>query len=203
MYLYVICLCVLLLNCLWFVKTQGAAGVKKIIITWGISVTGKFCLPCVKRNTKLNKIRLKFKTKYPEMFNDFQSHKTMIMYHGTSRSSAREIIKEGFRASTGGCLGPGVYATRDISKARGYVKKRGNVEGVILKVEVETGLVKKIYSSGHSLKYNWAIYGYDSSWIPKGAGAGAGDLEEFCINAPKKVKVIGTLDKNGNEIDEC
>ena len=32
-------------------------------------------------------------------------------YHGTSSSAAKEIMKHGFRRSTGGMLGPGVYCT--------------------------------------------------------------------------------------------
>ena len=40
------------------------------------------------------------------------------MYHGTTRAAADQIERGGIRASTGGMLGAGVYAIRDIKKAR-------------------------------------------------------------------------------------
>ena len=43
---------------------------------------------------------------------------TVTMYHGTTREAADQIERSGFRPSTCGTLGPGVYASRDIKKAR-------------------------------------------------------------------------------------
>ena len=58
--------------------------------------------------------------------------KTMTMYHGTSQSNARSIVANGFRPSTGGMLGAGVYVTADPEKAKRY----GNT---LITVEVKTG----------------------------------------------------------------
>ena len=44
----------------------------------------------------------------------------MIMFHGTDASAARSIEQGGFRPSTGGMLGRGVYVSRDVEKAKAY-----------------------------------------------------------------------------------
>ena len=75
---------------------------------------------------------------------------TITMYHGTTRSNARSIQREGFRPSSGGMLGPGVYCSRDINKARQY----GGSNGVILKLEVSVGKVYVINNQGDR-NSNW------------------------------------------------
>lgn len=140
------------------------------------------------------------KRKYPEKFNDFQSFKTIIMYHGTSRKACMDILKNGFVVSSSGTLGSGVYVSKNIEKAKKYVRHKNNERGVILKVEVDTGLVKKIYKIDHYCRKNWKTYGYDSAWTPSGSGVSIGNFEEFCISDPQKVKVKAVLDANGTEI---
>ena len=47
--------------------------------------------------------------------------KVYVMYHGTpSLENAALIEQRGFKASTGGLLGPGIYVSRDVEKARQY-----------------------------------------------------------------------------------
>jgi hypothetical protein len=65
-----------------------------------------------------------------------KSGQEFIMYHGTTASAAQAIEAGGFRASTGGMLGPGVYCSRDIRKARAY----GGAGNVVLKLKVRSGL---------------------------------------------------------------
>ena len=59
------------------------------------------------------------------------------MYHGTTRQNADSIEKEGFRPSTGGMLGSGVYLSRDITKAETYGQ-------VVFECLVDVGRVKRI-----------------------------------------------------------
>merc|ERR1712098_394232 len=83
------------------------------------------------------------------------SSESRTMFHGTRPEAAKSIQKEGFKPSTNGMLGPGVYVSQDINKAR----KHG---AVVLETEVRTGKVKKIDRQGHSMQKSWANEGYDS-----------------------------------------
>lgn len=44
----------------------------------------------------------------------------MTMYHGTSAANVQSIKQNGFRPSSSGMLGPGVYVSRDRQKAEKY-----------------------------------------------------------------------------------
>lgn len=63
------------------------------------------------------------------------------MYHGTSPSNADSIEHSGFRLSSDGMLGRGVYLSRDFSKARAY-------GAVVLRVSVKVGRVCTIVAKG-------------------------------------------------------
>merc|ERR1712098_524240 len=91
------------------------------------------------------------------------SSESRTMFHGTRPEAAKSIQKEGFKPSTNGMLGPGVYVSQDINKAR----KHG---AVVLETEVRTGKVKKIDRQGHSMQKSWAKEGYDSAWVPPNCG---------------------------------
>jgi len=55
-----------------------------------------------------------------------------LMYHGTPNLENAALIEQnGFKASTDGLLGPGVYVSRDVEKARKYAER-----GVIFEVTV-------------------------------------------------------------------
>ncbi|XP_078721219.1 uncharacterized protein LOC144937684 [Lampetra fluviatilis] len=114
-----------------------------------------------------------------------------IMYHGTNVASAKAICSEGFRQSTGGMLGRGVYVSRNIDKARRYPLNTEDHLKVILKLEVDVGKVKKIDSQGHPLRLTWHDEGYDTAWVPAGCGMVISHLEEDCVWDPERVKVIG------------
>ena len=117
------------------------------------------------------------------------------MYHGTpSLENAALIEQNGFRASSGGLLGPGVYVSRDMGKAEQYRKG-----GVMFEVLVRVGLVcdikdhqvpvpvgskwkemknanpdavqdmkaaKDLVASGWTREAPWHAAGYDTAWVP-------------------------------------
>lgn len=110
------------------------------------------------------------------------------MYHGTLKTNAPTIISSGFRPSTGGTLGPGVYCSRNINKAMGYPLCATN-DRVVLKLRVRVGKVKKLEGQSLNLQTSWHQQGYDTAWLPASA-SGVG-LEEDCVWDPKRITVVG------------
>lgn len=108
--------------------------------------------------------------------------KTMTMYHGTSQSNAQSIVASGFRPSTGGMLGAGVYVTADPAKAKRY----GNT---LITVEVKTGRTKKITSQSDPLRTTWNSHGYNSAWVPENCGMVTSGLTETCVFNPDRIRV--------------
>jgi len=114
--------------------------------------------------------------------------KVYVMYHGTpSLENAALIEQNGFRASRGGLLGPGVYVSRDFKKAEKY-----GGGGVIFEVLVRVGKVCHIedhevpipvgrmltagvvqrmvpagtlHPQGWSELSPWSDAGYDTAWV--------------------------------------
>ncbi|XP_077105922.1 uncharacterized protein LOC143764338 [Ranitomeya variabilis] len=119
--------------------------------------------------------------------------KIYVMYHGTTLKSALQIIQNGFKRSSGGMLGPGVYVSRDIEKAARYPLDDQR-DQVILKLRVNVGRVKMIDRQGHPLQKTWHSEGYDTAWVPEYCGMVKSGLEEDCIWDPKRVKVVGIAD---------
>uniref|UniRef100_A0A8C1SIA5 Poly [ADP-ribose] polymerase n=1 Tax=Cyprinus carpio TaxID=7962 RepID=A0A8C1SIA5_CYPCA len=74
------------------------------------------------------------------------------MYHGTSRENAEKIKVSGFKQSSGGMLGRGVYLSRDLEKASRYPLDLPENKRVVLRVKVNVGRVKKIDKQGHPLQ---------------------------------------------------
>ena len=108
--------------------------------------------------------------------------KTMTMYHGTSPSNAQSIVANGFRPSTGGMLGQGVYVTADPAKAKRY----GNT---LITVEVKTGRTKKITSQSDPMRTTWNSHGYNSAWVPENCGMVTSGLTETCVFNPNRIRV--------------
>ena len=118
----------------------------------------------------------------------WMTDKVYVMYHGTpSLENAALIEQNGFRASRGGLLGPGVYVSRDVKKAEQY--GRG---GVIFEVLVRVGKVchiedhevripvgrmlragvaqrmvpaSTLHPQGWSELSPWSDNGYDTAWV--------------------------------------
>ncbi|XP_067426891.1 grass carp reovirus (GCRV)-induced gene 2e [Thunnus thynnus] len=123
--------------------------------------------------------------------------KKYVMYHGTTSASAQVILASGFRQSTGGMLGPGVYLSRDLEKASRYPIDHPEHDRVVIKVSVNVGRVIVINKQGHPRQKNWhdPRYGevYDTAWVPPGCGMVKSGLEEDCVWDPNRIKILRTI----------
>ncbi|XP_063060624.1 uncharacterized protein LOC134453806 [Engraulis encrasicolus] len=122
-----------------------------------------------------------------------QCGRTYTMYHGTSRQAAASILKNGFRPSSDGMLGRGVYVSRDLKKASGYPLRLPERERVVLKVLVSVGQVKKIDYQGHPWQKTWRQYGYDTAWVPPKCGMVSSGLEEDCVWDPNRIQIVEVI----------
>ena len=124
---------------------------------------------------------------------EIETDEIHVMYHGTkSLEMAALIEQQGFKRSTGGLLGPGVYVSRNVQEAERY--KGSN--GVILEMLVKVGRVcyirdhevpnpahgvplaagtsrkmvaaKDLVSGDWSTEAPWHDAGYDTAWVPEG-----------------------------------
>ncbi|XP_071379085.1 grass carp reovirus (GCRV)-induced gene 2p [Centroberyx affinis] len=113
------------------------------------------------------------------------------MYHGTSIASARLIIASGFKQSSGGMLGKGVYVSRNRKKAQRYPLLCHSANRVVLEVRVRVGRVKRIDKDNHPMQHTWNAGGYDTAWVPPNCGmlAVPSGMEEDCVFDPKRVEV--------------
>ncbi|KAM3597748.1 uncharacterized protein V6R79_008810 [Siganus canaliculatus] len=116
-----------------------------------------------------------------------------IMYHGTTRQNAQLILATGFRQSSGGMLGPGVYLSRDLNKASRYPIDHPEHDRVVIKVLVKVGRVKKIDRQYHPLQKTWHDHGYDTAWVPPNCGMLPSGLEEDCVWDPRRIQIIATI----------
>ncbi len=129
------------------------------------------------------------------------------MYHGTTLSSAHNIMRTGFRigrgrSSTGEerlMLGPGIYASPDIDKAREYAKNRKFTDGepgAVLEVEVDMGRnICKVTRQGQWNMDTWQQQGYNSAWVPEGCGMVRCEMTEVCVKHPRSVKQYKSITK--------
>lgn len=115
------------------------------------------------------------------------------MYHGTSVASARLIIANGFKQSSAGMLGKGVYVSRDKKKAAHYPLNSQITDRVVLEIRVRPGRVKRIDKDNHPMQLSWHQNGYDTAWVPPNCGmlSVPSGLQEDCVFDPKRVEVIG------------
>ncbi|XP_039607998.1 calsequestrin-2-like isoform X1 [Polypterus senegalus] len=132
------------------------------------------------------------------------NNKVYVMYHGTSRKNANIIKEKGFKRSTKGMLGAGVYVSRDPRKALRYPLKGKPENRVVLELLVNVGMVKKINRQGHPMQKTWHKHGYDTAWVPPACGMVDSLLEEDCVWDPKRIKVLDILepDELNSESDE-
>ncbi|KAM9746235.1 uncharacterized protein ACNS7B_010296 isoform 1-T4 [Menidia menidia] len=118
---------------------------------------------------------------------------TYVMYHGTTREAAQSIRASGFRQSSDGMLGRGVYLSRDLDKASRYPLNCPEGERVVIKVKVNVGKVKKIDKQDHHLRKTWHDEGYDTAWVPPNCGMVKSGLEENCIWDPKRITILSLI----------
>lgn len=116
------------------------------------------------------------------------------MYHGTDAAAAAQIQRHGFRVSSDGMLGRGVYLTRDFTKTLVYARKKCG-RGVVLEVRVRVGRVKRIDRVGHPLQKTWQSRGFDTAWVPGSRPGRPGMVPsgktENCVKDPKRIRVVG------------
>ncbi|TSL82599.1 hypothetical protein Baya_6698 [Bagarius yarrelli] len=125
------------------------------------------------------------------MSSRFEGHRFWIMYHGTRLSAAQAIIRDGFRRSTDGMLGPGVYLSRSVEKVRRYpLDAQPGERLAILEVRVEVGLVIRIDYQGHPLQKIWHQHGYSTAWVPPNCLMVDSNLEENCVWDPARIEVL-------------
>ena len=118
------------------------------------------------------------------------NHRTYVMYHGTTTANARAIKASGFRQSSGGMLGPGVYLSRDLDKASRYPIDHPEWDRAVVKVKVNVGKVIAINYQGHPKQKTWSNYGFDTAWVPPNCGMVKSGLEENCIWDPRRIEII-------------
>jgi len=127
---------------------------------------------------------------YENGMQKYPGRRKYIMYHGTTMANARKIQSEGFRPSSDGMLGYGVYLSRSQEKASRYPMSAGGEELAILKLSVRVGKVKKIDRQGHPLQKTWHLHGYDTAWVPPNCGMVSCGLEEDCVYDPSRITVL-------------
>ncbi len=116
-----------------------------------------------------------------------------IMYHGTTREAAEQIKVSGFRQSSDGMLGRGVYLSRDVQKASRYPLNLPESQRVVLRVRVDVGKVKKIDHQGHPLQKTWHDEGYNTAWCPPNCRMVPSGLEEDCVWETNRITVIDEI----------
>jgi hypothetical protein len=129
------------------------------------------------------------------------------MYHGTRPEVAALIEQCGFKASTQGLLGPGVYVGRTAEGCRKY-------GSTILEVMVRVGRVcradqhPELIPRGYGTDAPWHdVGGYDTAWVPPDCPASVfdeselyeGAVEEGCVWDAGRVKVLGRAADDGDE----
>ncbi|XP_010865156.1 grass carp reovirus (GCRV)-induced gene 2o [Esox lucius] len=120
------------------------------------------------------------------------NEKVYTMYHGTNLKNAQDIITNGFKRSSDGLLGPGIYVSRNIEKAKCYPLTADKKDKIVFKLKVRVGKVKKIDTDNHPLQKSWHQNGYDSCWVPPKCGMNAikSGREEDCVWDPTRIVVV-------------
>ena len=108
-------------------------------------------------------------------------HEVLLMYHGTLSRNVESILKNGFRPSSTGMLGPGVYTSKEIQKTYSY-------GDITFKLIVYMGRVKKVKVLNGPESKNWQAR-FDSAWVPNGLVPSG--RQENCIKQAKYIKILG------------
>ena len=100
---------------------------------------------------------------------------------GTSWSNAQKIAREGFKPSADGLLGPGVYLTGDVAKAKRFAaenQRHGDEDGCLVKCRVTVdnpkylkgGNAPKGTHPGHdAVRTNWTSLSPHPEWVVRNA----------------------------------
>lgn len=123
----------------------------------------------------------------------------VVMYHGTTIDAADGILRQGFKVSSKGLLGSGVYLTPDKSKAALYGQK-------LLICSVNVGRNCCIDRPDHPDRLTWPEF-CDTKWIPGHVMRHWSSLrgEVYCVRDSTRVAVVDIHDVRccGCSISEC
>ena len=108
-------------------------------------------------------------------------HRFYVMYHATKKENVSSILADGFRESTGGMLGPGLYVSRDIDKTRAY----GDVCFKLLVYIGITKLMAEVDTSG-----DWRSH-HHSAYLPPNNDVVPSKREETCLKSAKQARILG------------
>ena len=109
-------------------------------------------------------------------------NRVRTFFHGTDAEAAKKILRYGFKESSSGMLGPGVYMSTDLSKAQAY----GNV---ILSLKVQCRKTKVIDCQGHYLQQSW--HGkFNTAYVPAGRGVTPSGRTETCVRSANQVRAV-------------
>ncbi|KAK1877946.1 Protein mono-ADP-ribosyltransferase PARP3 [Dissostichus eleginoides] len=117
-----------------------------------------------------------------------------VMYHGTTRAIAQSIQATGFRQSTDGMLGRGVYLSRDLLKASRYPIDHPEQDRAVIKCSVNVGKVIKIDHQDHPKQKTWHKDGFDTAWVPPNCRMVKSGLEEDCVWDPSRITISKVID---------
>jgi len=119
---------------------------------------------------------------------------TFEMYHGTSMDNAADIMKNGFKPSSNGYLGKGVYGGYE-DKARDYAKlgsRHGGTDGALIKckVTIDEGQASIVTANASVKGSRQRCKDSDAPavWYP-GGDPGV-KRPEVCVRNPAKIEII-------------
>uniref|UniRef100_A0A7S2AU97 PARP catalytic domain-containing protein n=1 Tax=Alexandrium andersonii TaxID=327968 RepID=A0A7S2AU97_9DINO len=105
-----------------------------------------------------------------------------IAYHGTSRANAQSIQRDGFRPSSGGCGGQGIYVAAS-RKASRFAHDFHSGDPVLLKCSVTVKRPK--YSNADCT--NWQNEGFDGCRLERTSRS---RNPEWCIASSAQITVL-------------
>ena len=98
-------------------------------------------------------------------------------------------MDSGFRPSSDGMLGPGLYVTTDRSKAVAFAKASGD-EGRVIVGRAQFGNTAMVDArdarKGHYSETSWQS-SHDTAYVPRGEGVAR---PEHCVKDPARVKPL-------------
>lgn len=130
---------------------------------------------------------------------------SMLLYHGTTRNRARSIVAGGFRVSTDGNLGPGVYLCRTLNKAANFARdahrRVGDGDGaVVLAVELRVERLRVNYTRVRTAE--WDRTAFDACRVDNAAYDMVSRRSEWCVADPARVRVVAYGDLEAVEREE-
>lgn len=153
-----------------------------------------FSMALAMRGGKLWHLPRRFWAKSWRLWLNLPQNSEVTAYHGTTEHNATTIMSEGFRPSSQGMLGKGVYMSRDVAKALNY----GGSAGVVVEVRARVGKVCRVDAQNHPMQKNWSTY-FQTAWVPAACGMVPSNLEEFCVFDANRVRPVRIISRSNFE----